>query len=444
MRRGVSRRKFLAATGAAGVALSMAPTASAADKPALLGGKKARTTTKESWPLWDKLEEKNLLEALNSGHWFRGNGQMVNRFEQEYQKMTGAANCVATANGTSALLASLGALDIQAGDEVIVAPYTFIATVNVILVHHALPVFVDTDRESFQIDAQKIEAAITPRTKLILPVHLGGNVADLDAILAVAKKHNLPVVEDACQAHLAEWRNRKVGTWGATGCFSFQASKNLTAGEGGAILCGDAELANRCYAFHNNCRGRKTDSYNFKYQSSCGCNLRMNEWQGAILLAQMTRLQAQAKLRWDNGQYLSSLLRQIPGIAPAKHYAGTTMNAFHLYMFRYDPDQFAGLPRAKFLKALSAEGVGCSGGYGMLNKDQFIKNRLASRAYKAVYPKKVLAEWEERTRCPENDKLCEEAVWFTQTTLLGTRKDMEEIATAIGKIHAHAAELVKA
>ena len=141
----------------------------------------------------------------------------------------------------------------------IVPPYTFIATINAVLLQYALPVFVDTDPETFQIDAKKIEAAITERTAAIMPVHLGGNVADMDAILAVARKHKLPVIEDACQAHLAEWRGKKVGTLGTTGCFSFQVTKNLTSGEGGAILTNDGDLAEKCYAFQNNNRARTVD-----------------------------------------------------------------------------------------------------------------------------------------------------------------------------------------
>ena len=236
MQNDVTRRIFLAAAGGA-TALG------ATDQPALLGGGKVRTAKWPSWPVFDQVEEQALLGALRSSYWNRGGGgQNVDKFEKAYSALTGAKGCLATANGTSALLVSLSALGIGPGDEVIVPPYTFVATVNVVLALNALPVFVDTDPETFQIDHRKIEAAITDRTAAIMPVHLGGNSANLDAILEVARKHKLPVVEDACQAHLAEWRGRKVGTWGALGCFSFQASKNLNSGEGGAILTNDEDL----------------------------------------------------------------------------------------------------------------------------------------------------------------------------------------------------------
>jgi len=439
-----TRRRFLTAVTAAGAGLTLSGTSAAADKPALLGGKRVRREPFPSWPKSDRLEEKALLDVLHSGKWFRGGAQNVTRFETAYAKLTGAKHCVATANGTSALFSSLAALGVGPGDEVIVPPYTFVATINVVLLQYAVPIFVDTDRETFQIDARKVEAAITPRTAAILPVHLGGSSADMDAILAVARKRNLPVVEDACQSHLAEWRGRKVGTWGATGCFSFQVSKNLCSGEGGAILTDDQDLAQRCYAFHNNGRPRAIPNYNFRNPDGRATNVRLTEFQAALLMAQMTRLEEQSRTREQNAQHLSSLLRDIPGTTPARMYEGCTRNAYHLYMFRYDKKQFAGLSRGKFLRALRAEGIPCSGGYSPLNKQSFITNALGSRAFQKTFPGKELAQWAERNRCPENDRLCEEAVWLTQNMLLGPRSDMEQIAEAVRKIRAHAADLVRA
>jgi dTDP-4-amino-4,6-dideoxygalactose transaminase len=442
MSKRISRRRFIAAASAAGIGLTLKSAHAGAEKPALLGGKPVRAKPFPSWPVWDKTEEQALLDVVSSGHWFRGTGKNVARFEEEYAKMTGAKYCLATANGTSALLTSLSALGVQAGDEVILPPYTFVACVNVILLLNALPVFVDTDLETFQIDPRKIEAAITDRTAAIMPVHLGGSVADLDAVLSIARKRKIPVVEDTCQSHLAEWKGRKAGTYGDTGCFSFQATKNLNSGEGGAILSNDEELVEKCYAFHNNSRGRKATGYNFTYMAR-GANLRMAEFQGAMLLAQMTRLEKQAKTREENAQYLTKMLSEIPGILPARMYDGCTRNAYHLYMFRCKQGQLGGLARAKFLKALSAEGIPCSGGYGPLNKEPFIKNTITSRGCQALFSKERLARWEEQNNLPQNDQLCGEAVWFTQNMLLGPRSDMEQIAEAIRKIHAHAGELAK-
>ena len=423
--------------------MGTATAAEAGGKPALLGGAPVRTKKFPAWPVFGEPEEKAVLETLRSGKWYRGSGKQVARFEEAYAKLIGAKHCLATANGTSALLTTLNVLGIGPGDEVILPPYTFVACVNVILAVNAMPVFVDTDRRSMQIDAGKIEALITDRTKAVMPVHLGGNVFDVDRVLAIARKHKLAVVEDSCQAHLAEWKGRRTGTFGTTGCFSFQASKNLNSGEGGAILTSDEELLEKCYAFQNNSRSRSKTGYNFSY-SARGLNLRMPEFQGALLQAQMTRVEEQSDRRRDNGRYLTTMLRKIPGIEPALEYDGCTRNAYHLYMFRYDQKQFGGLSRAKFLKALRAEGVPASPGYTPMNKSPFIANTVHSRGYRAIYPEKEIDNWKERNACPENDWLCREAVWFSQTMLIGPRGDMDQIAAAVRKVHAHAGELSNA
>ncbi len=450
----VSRRRFLA-VAAAGVASAAAvdpPRASAAPAgataamgngvgvPALLGGRPVRTEPFPAWPIADSREEQALLGVLRSGKWGRGVGEQVKQFERAYAELTGARHCLATANGTSALLTSLYALDVGPGDEVIVPPYTFVATVNSVLLRHALPMFVDTDVETFQIDARKVAAAITDRTRVIVPVHLGGSAADLDTILAAAQARNVPVLEDACQAHLAEWKGRKVGTLGKAGCFSFQASKNLNAGEGGAIVTDDPAFLEACYTFHNNSRTRSTSGDNFSYRGT-GANLRLTEFQAAVLQAQMTRLEAQARTRDDNAAYLTGLLGEIPGLTPARRYEGCTRSAYHLYMFRYDASHFAGLPRARFLEALKAEGIPAAGGYSPLHKEPFLDDTLGSRGYRRIYGERLLAEWRERNQCPQNERLCREAVWLGQTMLLGPRGDMDHVAEAARKVQAHAARL---
>jgi perosamine synthetase len=440
----ITRRKFFGTVAAAGAGakIAIAPSVVKAtdEKPALLGGQATRTEPFPSWPKFDSREEQALLDVLRDGKWYRGNGRRVVQFEEAYAQMMGAKHCLATANGTSALLTSLAALGIGPGDEVIVPTYTFVATVNVVLERYAMPIFVDVNPETFQIDARRIEAAVTDRTAAIIPVHLGGAAADLDAIFAVAGKRKLPVIEDACQSHLAEWKGRRVGTMGATGCFSFQASKNLNSGEGGAILSNDEGLIEKCFSFHNNGRGGKTPGSDFSYAGS-GLNLRLTEFQGALLLAQMTRLEAQSKLREQNAQTLTRLLGEIPGILPARVHDGCTRNAYHLYMFRYRKEHFADLPRAEFLKALRAEGVPASGGYSPLNKEPFLKNTFLSRGYQTIYGKERIKAWEDRNQCPANDRLCEEAVWFTQNMLLGAKPEMEQIAEAVRKIQTHAGEL---
>jgi dTDP-4-amino-4,6-dideoxygalactose transaminase len=449
MNNDMNRRQFIGTTSLAGasLALGVPHIARGAEiaKPAKLGGPKAHPGGFPGWPVFDQTEEKALLDVLKSGRWFRGNGAAVAAFEDEYKKLTGAKHCLAASSGTAALSTVLGALDVGPGDEVIIPPYTFVATYNVVVLNYALPVFVDSDLESFQIDANKIEAAITSQTKALLPVHIGGSPADLDKILEVGKKHRLPVIEDACQAHLAEWRGQKLGTLGLAGCFSFQASKNLCSGEGGAVLTNDDQFAETCFNFHNQGRARQVTGYNFTYSGTRGSNLRLPEFQGRLLIAQMTRVVEQTQRRTDNANYLTKRLNEIPGIKPAKLYEGTTRSAYHLYMFRYDAAQFAGLDKGKFMAALNAEGVPCSGGYGMMNKDAYVTALAENPHFLKVYGEKRMKNWLEQTlNCPQNDKVCEQAVWFTQTTLLGTRTEMDQIVEAVRKIQKHAPELARA
>jgi dTDP-4-amino-4,6-dideoxygalactose transaminase len=442
-----NRRTFIQHASASAAALSFSGSVavpvmggSDGEKLAVAGGKPVRTTQFPGWPVLQTHDRDTWQKVLNDGHWCRLDGNYANSFEKAYAELTGTKHCIVTANGTSALFTSLSALGVGPGDEVIVPPYTFVATINVVLLSYALPVFVDTDRSTCQIDAGKIEAAVTPRTRCIIPVHLGGNAADLDSILGVGKKRGIPVLEDACQAHLGAWRGRKLGAWGHAGCFSFQASKNLNAGEGGAIITNDPEFIERCYAFHNNGRSRRGSGFNYAHG---GANLRMTEFQAALLLEQMTRVEQQSRVREENAQYLTEQLSQVPGISPAKQYEGCTRNAYHLYMFRYDKAAFAGASRDQFLKAMRAEGVPCSGGYSPLNKEPFLKEVLGSRAYKQIYGDERLAAWWASNECPENDRLCGEAVWLTQTMLLGTRGDMDDIARAVRKIHDNAGALAK-
>jgi perosamine synthetase len=436
MKHSVSRRKFLSGAAAAGAGLCLTvPKTSSGQSTAPVRPARAKPT---DWPVWDQREEKALLDVLNSGKWGRGNGERVKEFEAAFAAKMRAKHCVATASGTTALLATLGALDVGPGDEVILPPYTFVATFNVITANYALPVFVDTDPATFQIDPKKIAAALTPNTRVLLPVHIGGYVADMDGILAIARERKLAVIEDACQAWFAEWRGQPVGTHGNAGCFSFQASKNLTAGEGGAVITNDEEFATKVHNFHTPSGARSSSP------TGRGANFRLTEFQAALLLAQMTRLDEQFKQREANAAHLTAQLQKIPGISPARFADGATRSAYHLYMVRYDKRRFADLPRAKFLQALGKEGVGASGGYSPLNTSAHVKAIATNRHYQRIYGKDTMARWVERNRCPVNDRLCEEAFWFSQSKLLGSRSDMDRIAEAIAGVQKRAGDLARA
>ncbi len=437
----LSRRQFISAASVgslAAVTLKTIPAYSniseKAGKLAILGGQAVRTRPWPSWPVWDKSAEESVLSILRSGTWCRLGGTTVSEFEKKYAELIGAKRCVCTVNGTNALMTALHVLDIGVGDEVIVSPYTFIATYNVVINSCALPVFADTDPETFQINPDKIEERINERTRAILPVHILGLPANMDRINAIAKKHNLFVIEDACQAWMAEWKGKKCGTVGDLGCFSFQNSKHLPCGEGGAVVGNDDEIMDRAFSYHN-C-GRQYGS--LKATSGypiTGTNFRMTEYQAAILLSQMKRLENDTQTRNENAHYLTSKIKDIPGIIPHKLYEGVTRAAYHLYPFRYKKEHFNNAPRNKFLDALRAEGIPCSSGYGPQYKDSFIEVVLNSKNFKRAFSKERLDKYRQELQYPENDQLCEEAVWLGQELFLTTKEDINDIADAISKIY---------
>ena len=444
-----SRREFVKQNSLAGLGAAftlgispgiIAGTRSSAGTPAILGGQKIRTKGWPEWPVWNSsTDEASVLESLRSGVWSRAG--VVNEFEKKWAETIGSKRCLATVNGTNALIAALAQFDIGGGDEVIVPPYTFIATVQAVLMNGAMPVFVDTDPETFQIDPEKIEAKITPRTKAILPVHILGLPANMVRIMEIAKKHDLIVIEDACQAWMAEINHKKMGTFGDAGCFSFQNSKNLAIGEGGAIVSDNDDFMDRCYSYHN---------YGNPYGSvigevgagtlMLGTKLRTTEYQAAIGLVQMERLGEETAKRSENSAYLKSQIRKIPGILPYELYGNVTMAAFHLFPFRYKKDAFKDLPRSGFLKALREEGIPASDGYRPLNKMPYLSHAFQTKNFKRMYSSRELDynKYLENNHCPLNERLCEEAVWFSQRMLLAEKSDMDDIAAAIEKIFRNA------
>ena len=438
--RNLTRRRFLAATTGtiAALASSQIPVYANAGKEAgklaIHGGKPVRAKAWPAWPQWDDSADESVLSILRSGNWFRGRGHTVTQFEKAYAELLGAKRCVCTVNGTNALLTALHVLDIGVGDEVIVSPYTFIATYNVVIGSSALPVFADTDPETFQINPDKIEERITERTRAILPVHILGLPANMDRIMAIAKKHNLVVIEDACQAWLAEWRGKKCGTIGNLGCFSFQNSKHLPIGEGGAVVGNDNELMDKVMSFHNCGRPYGSVKGTTGYPI-VGTNRRMTEYQAAIGLSQIKRLERDTQRRNENAEYLTSRIKDIPGIVPHKLYEGVTRAAYHLYPFRYKKEHFNNAPRNRFLSALSAEGVPCSGGYGPQYRDELIEVFLNSKNFTRSFPKKRLDKYRRELDYPGNEQLCQEAVWIGQNMLLGSKSDTGDIADAIQKIY---------
>lgn len=396
---------------------------------AILGGKPVRTRPFTAWPIFGEPEEQALLRALRSGKWGKLQGPEVETFEQRFAAMHGAKHGIGVVNGTVSLRVALIAAGIKAEDEVIVPPYTFLATATAVVEANAVPVFADIDLETFNLDPKAAEAAITPRTRAIIPVHMAGQPADMDALMAIARRHNLVVVEDAAHAHAALYRQRPAGSIGHLGSFSFQSSKNLTSGEGGIILTSDDTLAEACRSIHN-C-GRLAGGLWYEHHVMSG-NYRLGEFQGAILNAQLDRLEAQTQTRDRNGRYLAARLSRLPGIHPQKRPADCTRHSYHLFLFRIDAAAF-GAPRAAVLKALEAEGIPVCGGYAL---PLYRQPLFLDRAFGPYLPNASRTLDYGKVRCPNCEKICrDQGAWFEQSLFLGPQSDMDDVANAFEKVY---------
>jgi dTDP-4-amino-4,6-dideoxygalactose transaminase len=404
-----------------------------ADTLALLGGSPLRTKPFPGWPVFGPEDEAAVLRALRSGKWGKLDGSEVAAFERDFAKFHNCEHGIAVVNGTVSLQIAMMAAGIRAGDEVIVPPYTFLATATAVVTSNATPVFADIELDTLNISPKAIEAAITKRTKAIIPVHFGGLPADMDAIMAIAKRHNLIVIEDAAHAHGAEYKGRRVGSIGHMGSFSFQSSKNLTSGEGGIITVNDPELAARCRSIHN-CGRRPGHAWYEHFVISA--NFRLGEIQGALLNSQLARLDDQCRRRMENGTYLTERLAKIPGIRPQTITPEATRHAFHLFCFRIDAKE-TGIARHTFLKALAAEGIPNFCGYPqpLYRQPLFLDREFGPFAgcQGVDYSK---------TSCPNCEAICYDlGGWFEHRMLLGTREDMDDIVRAFEKVCANRAAL---
>jgi len=394
---------------------------------AIRGGEKTVKAT-FPWPIYDETEVEAVANVVRSGQW--GNpdcADLVARFEEEFAAYCGSKYAITCVNGSVSLRLALMACGLRPGDEVIVPPYTFIATASVVLEINCVPVFVDIDPQTYNLDPSKIEAAITSRTKAIVPVHFAGLACDMDAILDIARRHNLRVIEDAAHAHGAEYNGRKLGTFGDAGSFSFQSSKNLTSGEGGIVITDNDELYETINSLRNVGRlphGQWYDHFN------PGCNYRITQLQAVLLSEQLKRLDEQTRVRDENGRYLNSLLADIAGVAPLSRGTAPIRHCYHLYIFKYDKTAFGNLSKKTFVEMLSAEGVPCSPGYPHPLYKQPVFQQKNFMCY--AIPDSVDYT---QVNCPEAERACaDEAVWIFQHAMLGTSADMELFAQAIRKI----------
>ena len=428
-------------------AVAQPQAASDAAVPAILGGPKSHTTGWKGWPEWDAEKFNPHINAvMNSKIWSRGG--KVNEFEKKWAAMNGAKHCLTTVNGTNALSAAWMQLGIRPGDEVICSPYTFSASVFGVLYKGAMPVWADIDPMTFQIDPEKIKEKITPRTKGILPVHICGYPSDMPAIMKIAREHNLFVVEDACQAHLAEIDGKKVGTFGNAGCFSFQTSKTLPIGEGGGILTDDSEYYDRLFSYHNfgYASGAMAGQISSITALILANKIRMAEYQAVIGLCQMENLEEQHRIRNENAAYLSAKLSAYPGVTPVKFHKGGTQASYYIYSMIYNPEGLDGLSRERFMEAMNAEGVPVGSGYpnDPIYTQPFLHEVFKSDIYKKFYTADELdfENYKERNHCPALIKTFHSALWIWNGGLmLGTKSDMDDIVNAVDKFHNNVAKI---
>lgn len=419
-------------------------------KLALFGGPKSVTRPLPSWPIWDDDDRQAVVKVLESGNWWMyavgatelGKGDeepvrsQVEQFEKEFAAAHRVKHALAVTNGSVALDICMRAIDLKPGDEVITTPYTFIATSTCILNAGALPVYVDIDPETYNIDPRRIEEAITPRTRAILPVYFAGEMADIDAICQIAARHKLRVIEDAAQAPGVCLRgDRYAGSIGDAGIFSFQASKTLNSGEGGIITTNSDEFADKVWGLRH-C-GRTKQSLWYEHHS-LGFNSRMTEFCGALLRTQLKKLDQQNALRSANVERFFKAIRNVEGFVPAKLHPEETRRGHYLVLFRYLPAAWDGLPRERFLEALGAEGVPAMAGYTFTSFENPLFRNLDFSSRNSVYMmgrEKPIDYPSFVAKCPNAIRACrEEAVWMMHTPFLGDGELIDQMGAAIVKI----------
>lgn len=393
-------------------------------KLAIKGGVPVRSRPFPRWPRISEYDLKFIAEALKNSSWYRGMGNTrneVDEFEELFIKRHSLGYGIGVVNGTAALNLAMQVLDLEPGSEILVTPYTYVASAFCILKAGLKPIFVDIDEDTYNIDSIQIEKAITSQTRGVVLVHFGGQPVDFDRIMPIVQKNNLKVIEDCAHAHGAEWRGKPVGSWGDIACFSFHAAKNLTCGEGGFIGTTDLKLYKKCWSQHN--MGREKGGDWDKYYE-LGENLRFSPISASLLLSQYQNFEQLQNLRNQNITYFRKLLKEIPFLKPLVEDDRVTKHGLHIFICRYYSEKFYGIPRHRFLAAIQAEGIHCYAGYK-----------------KPLYYSSPLKEF--YRECPVAEKACaKEAIWFEQSFFLGTKEDIDDIFNAICKIQNNYKEIV--
>ena len=415
---------------------------------AINGGSPVRTAPWIRWPQADERALELVTEVLRSGH-LSDDGPMERQFAADFASFCTAAHGVCVANGTVSLRVALEAAGVQAGDEVIVPGLTWVSTAGAVVDINAVPIFVDVDPESLCLDPTAAAAAITDRTRAIIPVHLSCAVADMSALLEVCRRHNTSrtdddriwVIEDCAHSHGAQWRLpdgsvRGTGSMGDIGSFSFQSSKSLSSGDGGLIVTLDEELADRCWSLRNVGRARHPGQ-----APGYGNNYRLSELQAAVLRAGLERLPAEMAHRQRNADYLTRGIADLPGLRPLARDPRLVRQAFYGYIIRYDAAAFDGVPKATFLSALKAEGIFCAPGYLPVYEQELW--HIDRRRFPFASRYDPAADDYDPPHCPVAEQASHnEVIALPQPLLLGSQSDMDDVLAALTKLVEHRAELV--
>jgi dTDP-4-amino-4,6-dideoxygalactose transaminase len=409
---------------------------------AILGGPKTRTEPYPQWPVWDQRDIDAVTEVIKSGRWggYPYPGPQTAELARKFAELQGGGYAVPMANGTVTMEVALRAAGVGWGDEVIVPAYTFQATASAPMAAGAIPVIVDIDPNTYCLDPQAAEKAITYKTKAIIPVHLGSNMADMDAIMALADKYDLIVIEDCAHAHGAKWNGQGAGTIGHFGSFSLQSSKTLTTGEGGILLCRTPELAAKAASIIDCGRphalGGGAEDYTQEFQ--VGGNFRLSEIAAALALVGIERFPGQAKEREAMADYMDEALSEIPGIRLLRRDPRHTTRSFYRYIFAIDPQGF-GMEHDLLVGALDAEGVECWTGYEAMNHYTLFQPQNSKLAVPNAFPEYFDFE---NMELPEAERACEhEAVWLDENIFRAGQKGVDDAIRAIKKIQKNAVEL---
>lgn len=402
---------------------------------AILGGDPVRRAPFARWPQYLPSDAARLQQVLKSGHWggFPVPSRYAQQFAEQFAELHGARYALCIANGTIALIAALRAAGIGFGDEVIVPAYTWDGTATAVLFAGGVPVFADIDPDAYCLDVASAERAVTSRTRAVIPVHLAMRFTDMTALAALAARHHLKIIEDCAHAHGGQWQGRGAGSMGDFGCFSFQESKLMTAGEGGIVITSSLAHFEHLQSQVNCGRASLTDEYQ---QQVLGSNYRMTEWQAAMLLGQLEMLPALAQKRARGAKRLSEALLNVDGVRPLPPQPEITRETNYCYVFQYrDPR----IVRDLFCAALEAEGIPCDG-----------------RFYEPVYRSPLFCASPEispqlrgvdysRVHCPVSERAAyEEAVWLPQFLLIGDDRDVDDVSQAVAKVLRHAGDLAHA